>query len=288
MKSAPLINESPVSHATVLRDKLLSYIKQYNSALVAFSGGLDSALVLWATQQALGAENTLAVTSTSASLPRREIEATRAFVTSIGLPESRHLLIETNELADPDYAQNSPTRCFHCKDTLYTDLEKIRQREELAVIFDGCNLSDLGDYRPGRKAAELAGVVSPLLACEIDKPRARQIARLAGLDVADKPSSACLSSRVPFGVTITSEILRQIDNAETGLLALGFAGCRVRYHKDVARLELTEEDMQKVQNNETRREVVRVIKEAGFRFVALDLEGYRTGSLNPPDKTESI
>ncbi len=261
--------------------KLLEFIGVHESAIVAFSGGLDSALVLWATCKALGSERTLAVTSISASLPRREIEATKAFAVSIGLPQSSHRFIETDELANPEYAQNSPTRCFHCKDTLYTDLEVIRKQESIEVIFDGCNLSDLGDYRPGRKAAENAGVVSPLLACGIDKPTARAIAHLQNLSVADKPSSACLSSRIPHGITITSDILRQIDSAESALHQLGFSGCRVRYHKEVARLELTDSDMQKIQNDETRREVVRVIKEAGFRFVALDLEGYRTGSLNP-------
>ncbi len=267
--------------AQVFSEKLLACIGQRKSALIAFSGGLDSALVLWATHKALGADNTLAVTSISESLPRREIEATKEFVASIGLPKNRHRFIETNELANPDYAENSPTRCFHCKDTLYTDLERIRQQEGLETLFDGCNLSDLGDYRPGRKAAELAGVVSPLLECGIDKPTAREIARLAKLSVADKPASACLSSRVPHGVTITADILRQIDSAESALLELGFSGCRVRYHKEVARLELTASDMAKLQNDETRIEVVRVIKEAGFRFVALDLEGYRSGSLNP-------
>ncbi len=275
------MKETNSKKAQEFTNKLLDFISQRQSALVAFSGGLDSALVLWASHKALGASNTLAVTSISESLPRREIEATKTFVASIGLPESRHRFIETDELANPQYSENSPTRCFHCKDTLYSDLEVIRQRESLAVVFDGCNLSDLSDYRPGRKAAELAGVVSPLLECGIDKPTARAIARLAGLSVADKPASACLSSRVPHGIAITSDILRQIDRAESALVELGFSGCRVRYHNDVARLELTVADMQKIQSDETRGDVVRVIKEAGFRFVALDLEGYRSGSLNP-------
>jgi pyridinium-3,5-biscarboxylic acid mononucleotide sulfurtransferase len=281
---AEIQSSSPTLTATQTEEicaKLHSYVSQYQSALIAFSGGLDSALVLWATHRALGAQKTLAVTSISASLPRREIDATRAFVASIGLPSERHRFIETNELANPDYFENSPSRCFHCKDTLYTELESIRQQEGLEVIFDGCNLSDLDDYRPGRKAAKSAGVVSPLLACDIDKSTARDIARWHKLSVADKPSSACLSSRVPHGITITSDILRQVDRAESALHQLGFSGFRVRYHKEVARLELIATDMQRMQNDETRAEVVRVIKEAGFRFVALDLEGYRTGSLNP-------
>ncbi len=276
----PLASQKDVKTEEVC-SKLFEFISSYQSALIAFSGGLDSALVLWAAHQTLGAKRILAVTSISESLPRREIESTKAFVSSIGLHQSSHRFIETEELANPDYSQNSPTRCFHCKDTLYTDLEVIRKQERIEVIFDGCNLSDLGDYRPGRKAAENAGVISPLLACGIDKPTARAIAHLHNLSVADKPASACLSSRVPHGIAITSNILRQIDRAESALHHLGFTGCRVRYHKEVARLELVDSDMKKMQNDETRREVVRVIKEAGFRFVALDLEGYRTGSLNP-------
>ncbi|HSG98831.1 MAG TPA: ATP-dependent sacrificial sulfur transferase LarE [candidate division Zixibacteria bacterium] len=269
--------------------RLRDFIQQYDSAVVAFSGGLDSALVTWATLSALGAERTLAVTANSASLPADELAQLPRILTELGLPESRHRIINTQELDNPAYTANGPDRCYHCKNELYGQLEALRAREGFAAVFDGCNLSDLGDYRPGRRAAEEFNVVSPLLACELTKETVRAIARAANLiSVADKPAAACLSSRAPHGVEITPEILRQIDHAESALRALGFSGLRVRYHHSVARIELPAEQLDRALQAETRAALVRVTKAAGFRFVTLDLEGYRTGSLNPqPSADES-
>lgn len=262
--------------------RLRDFIQQFDSAVVAFSGGLDSAVVTWATLSTLGAERTLAVTANSSSLPADELAQLPHTLADIGFPESRHQIINTRELENPAYTANGPDRCYHCKDELYGQLEALRARERFAVVFDGCNLSDLGDYRPGRRAADEFGVVSPLLACKLDKEAVRALARAAKLiSVADKPAAACLSSRAPHGIEITPEILRQIDRAESALRALGFSGLRVRYHHSVARIELPAEQLDRALQAKTRAAIVRVTKEAGFRFVALDLEGYRTGSLNP-------
>lgn len=267
----------------ILIDKLLAFVKRRSSALVAFSGGLDSALVLWACKQALGDQRTLAVTSASPSFPESERAEVEQFAAFIGLENSRVRFIFTKEMEVAGYYENSPQRCYFCKSELYSELETIRSEENIDVIFDGANLSDLGDFRPGARAAREQNVVSPLLECGFDKPTVRQIARALKLPVADKPASACLSSRIPHGVTITEEVLRQIDRAEAALKDLGFSGFRVRYHNEVARLELSEHDMHKLDDDRLRHEVARAVKSAGFRFVTLDLEGYRRGSLNPPE-----
>lgn len=267
----------------LLIDKLLACVKRRSSALVAFSGGLDSALVLWACKQALGDRRTLAVTSASPSFPESERAEVEHFAAHIGLDSSRLRFIFTREMEVAGYYENSPQRCYFCKSELYGELEKIRAQENIDVIFDGANLSDLSDFRPGARAAREKNVVSPLLECGFDKPTVREIARALKLPVADKPASACLSSRIPHGVTITEEVLRQIDRAESALKGLGFSGFRVRYHNEVARLELSEQDMRKLDDDTLRHEVARVVRSAGFRFVTLDLEGYRRGSMNAPE-----
>ncbi|MCH7879222.1 MAG: ATP-dependent sacrificial sulfur transferase LarE [candidate division Zixibacteria bacterium] len=267
----------------LLIDKLLACVRRRSSALVAFSGGLDSALVLWACKQTLGDLRVLAVTSVSPSFPESERAEVENFAAYIGLDSSRLRFILTKEMEVAGYYENSPQRCYFCKSELYGELEKIRSQENIDVIFDGANLSDLGDFRPGARAAAENKVASPLLECGFDKPTVREIARALQLPVADKPASACLSSRIPHGVTITEDVLRQIDRAESALKGLGFSGFRVRYHNEVARLELSAPDMRKLDDDALRHQVARAVKNAGFRFVTLDLEGYRTGSLNPPE-----
>lgn len=281
--SVGAVTSAGCADTQLLIDKLLVCVKQRSSALVAFSGGLDSALVLWACKQALGDQRTLAVTSASASFPESERAEVEHFAAHIGLDRSRLRFIFTKEMEVAGYYENSPQRCYFCKAELYGELEKIRLQENIDVIFDGANLSDLSDFRPGARAARENNVVSPLLECGFDKPTVREIARALKLPVAEKPASACLSSRIPHGVTITEDVLRQIDRAESALKGLGFAGFRVRYHNEVARLELSASDMRRLDDDTLRREVAQAVKSAGFRFVTLDLEGYRTGSMNPPE-----
>ena len=261
-------------------EALTRYIRKYNSALVALSGGLDSAVTLWASIQALGADNTRAVTSRSASLPSADYADIPVILAQCGLAAERHTFIETDELANPLYAANNADRCYHCKTELYGDLERMRELFGVDVVFDGCNLSDVGDFRPGRKAAEERGVVSPLLACKLTKDKVREIALVAGLTVANKPASACLSSRAPHGTPITAELLKSIDCAERALGALGFSGHRVRYHHSVARIEFQPNQIERALGAGMREKIVRAVKSAGFRFVTVDLEGYRAGSLN--------
>lgn len=260
---------------------LVQFIKQYDSAIVAFSGGLDSSLVLWATVAALGADKTLAVTSASAALPSADREELAGILSQVGLDNSRHRFVYTKEMEIAGYYENSPQRCYYCKSELYGDLAELREREQIAVVFDGCNQSDLLDYRPGQRAGKEKQVVSPLLACGIDKATARAIVRAQSLTFAEKPASACLSSRIPHGVRITDEVLAQVDRAELALKRLGFSGHRVRYHNEIARVELQDADIERIALAETRAAVVEAIKSAGFRFVTVDLEGYRLGSLNP-------
>ncbi|SYZ74586.1 conserved hypothetical protein [Candidatus Zixiibacteriota bacterium] len=260
--------------------KLFEIIGRYKNALVAFSGGLDSAIVLWASVKALGHDNVWAVTSNSASLPEDEEREARLLAGEIGLPAEKHIIITTDEINDPNYRQNPIDRCYFCKKELFDKLKELSSQLGAEVVFDGANLSDLGDYRPGRKAAEEFQVVSPLLEAELTKDDLRGLARKYKLSFSEKPAAACLASRIPHGTEVTKERLRQIDTAESALRKLGFTGFRVRYHNDVARLEFRPEDIIRVLENGVKDKIVAEMKKAGFRYVALDLEGYRQGSLN--------
>lgn len=260
--------------------RLIDFIKQYKNALVAYSGGLDSSLVLWASIEALGPGKVLAVTSLSESYATGEKEAARKIADELGLPEKRHRFVSTREMDNENYVKNPADRCYWCKHTLYTELGAIAQKENLAVIFDGTNLSDASDYRPGLKAAREMHVVSPLRETGLTKDDVRGIARENGLSFAEKPASACLASRIPYGTSITPERLRMIDMAETAVREAGFEGFRVRYHHDVARLELKPEDLPRLLGHGIKDLLIKKIKQAGFKYVAVDLEGYRTGSMN--------
>lgn len=272
--------EEKVAQKNANGGTVVDFLRQFQRVIVAFSGGLDSGVVLYLAQRALGPESVLAVTSESASLPSIDRESVLSFVHEINLPLSQHRFIVTSELNNPDYAANSGQRCYHCKTELYRDLENLRAEFGFDAVLDGANLSDIGDYRPGMQAAKERKVVSPLLECGLDKVTVRQIARDAGLNIAEKPASACLASRVPHGTAITGEILQMIDAAERGLRELGFAGHRVRYHKDVARIEFVDSDIARAVETRMRERIVEQVKAAGFRFVSIDLEGYRTGSMN--------
>ncbi len=261
-------------------NSLLDFIGKYKSALVAYSGGLDSALVLWASVKSLGPDKIWAVTSNSESYASGEYEDARRIAKESGLPGSRHLIIKTGEMENSDYANNPVNRCFYCKSELFSRLSEIARDKDVDVIFDGSNVSDQDDFRPGRQAALENQVVSPLLETGLNKDDIRQIAARNNLSFSDKPAAACLASRFPYGTAITIERLTQIDQAEAAIKKLGFKGFRVRYHGPVARLELAPGDIPKIFKNGLKDRIVKEIKNTGFKYVALDLEGYRTGSLN--------
>ena len=257
-------------------DGLVAHLQPLGSALVAYSGGADSALVAWAARAALG-ERALAVTARSESLSPAEAEAARELARRIGIA---HLEISYSELAIPGYADNPPDRCYLCKGELFRRLSALAAERGLAAVLDGSNADDLGDWRPGRRAAEELAVRSPLVELGWDKAAVRAALRALELPVWDKPSSPCLSSRVPYGDAITREKLEAIGRAESALRALGFRDLRVRHHGSVARVELPKTDLARVLSDGLADEIVARVRAAGFTFVALDLEGLRSGSLN--------
>lgn len=255
-------------------EALRAAIRNLGSTLVAYSGGVDSALVLAVAHEQLG-EQALGVTALSASLPNREQRAAAELAEHLG---ARHRFVGSAELDNPAYARNHSDRCFHCKTELYTRLQRIADAEGFTTLCNGTNLDDLGDHRPGLRAAEAAGVRSPLLEARIDKATVRALAQELGLSCWNKPAAACLSSRIPYGTPVTQERLGQVERLEDALLGLGLSQVRVRHHGPVARLELTETDMPVAMQQ--REAIVQAARVAGFTFAALDLAGYRSGSLN--------
>ena len=257
-------------------DRLVERLAGLESALVAFSGGADSTLVAWAAREALG-DSALAVTARSESLAPAEGDAARELARRIGI---RHEEIAYSELDVPGYAENPPNRCYLCKGELFRRLAALAREHGLAAVLDGSNADDLGDYRPGRRAGEELSIRSPLVELEWTKTAIRDALRHLDLPVWDKPSSPCLSSRVPYGEPITAEKLEQIGRAEAALRALGFRELRVRHHGSVARVELPRADLSRVLAGGLADEIVARLRAVGFAFVALDLEGLRSGSLN--------
>lgn len=275
-------SQPDASHAasTELRGKaerLIELIRGYGTCAVAFSGGIDSTLVAKAAQLALGSK-AVAVTGTSASLAEGELDEARSLAQLIGI---RHEVLPTLELASPDYARNAPDRCYHCKTELYTQLDGLAERLGVAVVMNGANVDDLGDYRPGMNAAREHRVASPLAECGFTKADVRALAAHWQLPTWDKPASPCLSSRIAYGEEVTPERLAMIDRAEQLLRGYGLGNVRVRYHKgDLARIEVPAEALAKLCSDDVRARLLQELPRLGFKFVTLDLAGFRSGSLN--------
>ncbi len=259
------------------RDALFEALQKLESCAVAFSGGVDSAVVAKAAALAQG-NAAVAVTGTSASLAEGELEAAGQLAQMIGI---RHVVIATDELSRPEYLKNAPDRCYHCKTELYTQLEELLPKLGVKAIVNGANADDLGDYRPGMQAASEHRIHSPLAECGITKAEVRELAAAWGLPVWDKPATPCLSSRIAYGEEVTPQRLAMIDRAEQFLRSRGFVNLRVRYHRgDLARIEVPMTDLPRLCDAELRRELTAELRRLGFKFVTLDLEGFRSGSLN--------
>jgi pyridinium-3,5-biscarboxylic acid mononucleotide sulfurtransferase len=251
-------------------------LKSLGSLLVAYSGGTDSAYLAYAAHQALG-ERMLAVIADSPSLPRKELADAVAFAERHHIPVR---VLQTHELEKPEYARNDAQRCFHCKSELFTQMEEARLRLGFEHLAYGMNLDDRGEFRPGQKAAELHGALAPLVDAGLSKQEIRMLAREAGLSLADKPASACLSSRIEYGRAVTAENLAQVERAEGALHALGFMQVRVRHHGELARIEIAREDLARALTLNMLDAMTDALRGAGFLYVTLDTQGYRSGSMN--------
>ena len=255
-------------------------LKNLGTVLIGFSGGVDSTLILKVALETLGPENVWAVTGDSESLLPEELKYCRELGNMLGLAASHFIEIKTNELANPNYTANPIDRCFYCKDELFSRLKKIAEEVGATYILDGSNADDIGDWRPGRKAAVRFDVVSPLAEAGFTKTEIRELAKSLGLPNWDKPALACLSSRIPYGSKVTVEKLNQIAEAERFMHSLGFTQLRVRHYENIARIELLKNELPLLHVNGLAEQIASRLKEIGFTYVTVDLQGYRTGSMN--------
>ena len=255
---------------------LAEHLRSLGRLLVAYSGGVDSGFLAWAAHQELGG-GMLAMLADSASLARSQMRDAVAFADEQRIPLS---VVATEEMERPEYQRNDGARCYHCKDELFTVMDKHRQRLGFDAIAYGVNLDDQGDFRPGQQAARQHRVAAPLLAAGLTKADIRQLASQAGLRIWDKPASACLSSRIEYGRTVTREALSAVERGEDALRDLGFRQVRVRHHGEIARLEIAPEELPRAMTMEMAGEFTRIFKALGFTYVTLDLEGFRSGSMN--------
>ena len=280
---APRSTAIDVTSSLTKQEKLLAALRPLGSLLVAFSGGADSAYLSWAAHEALG-NRALAVTALSASFSEHDLRESRRFAATTGI---RHECIGTDEFSNPLYVANNADRCYHCKDELFEKLESFARSRGFAVIAYGINADDTHEFRPGHRAAAEHKILAPLLDAELHKSEIRLLSRRAGLITWDRPAAACLSSRVAYGTAVTPELLARIESGETFLRQLGFRQFRLRVHEELARIEIAQEELPRALAAEMLQKISVHLREIGFTYVTLDLEGYRTGSLNALIKKRS-
>ena len=270
---------APVSKSAILAEKerkLFSALRDLRKVIIAYSGGTDSSYLAWAAHQVLQ-DNALAITADSASIPESHKRAAERFARDCGF---RHEYVATHEFENPDYVKNDPDRCFHCKDELFDRLEEVANQRGFDHIVYGVNVDDLGDYRPGQKAAKLHQVKAPLVEAGLTKAEIRELSRNANLATWDRPAAACLSSRVPYGTPVTIETIKTVEVGEEAVKSLGFRQFRVRFHGDLVRIEIAKEELPKALTSEMAAAFTAIFKPLGFHYVTIDCEGYRQGSLN--------
>ena len=244
--------------------------------IVAYSGGTDSAYLAWAAHRAVGSR-AVAITADSPSIPESHKRDAADFARECGFT---HEFIETREFDNPDYIKNDPSRCFHCKDELFTRLEEVAKERGYTNIVYGVNVDDLGDYRPGQNAAKMHEVKAPLVEAGLTKAEIRELSRTSGLSTWNRPAAACLSSRIPYGTPVTVENIKTVEQGEEAIKALGFRQFRVRFHGELVRIEIAKDELSKALTADMAEAFARIFKPLGFLYVTLDLEGYRQGSLN--------